>query len=87
MKKRGFLLGKFLPPHAGHLFMCRTAQALCDEMTVLFAPLIVNRSTAPIWLDEEAAPQRQGLSISLKDVPGGTQIILISAWESLVQYR
>ncbi|MCB1457873.1 MAG: AAA family ATPase [Nitratireductor sp.] len=39
MTIRGFLLGKFLPPHAGHLFMCRTAQALCDELTVLVCTL------------------------------------------------
>ena len=35
MTKRGFLLGKFLPPHAGHVFMCETAALLCDQLTVL----------------------------------------------------
>lgn len=33
--RRGFLLGKFLPPHAGHLFLCRTAAAMVDRLTVL----------------------------------------------------
>jgi NadR type nicotinamide-nucleotide adenylyltransferase len=32
---RGLILGKFLPPHAGHLHLIRTAAALCDELTVL----------------------------------------------------
>lgn len=33
--RRGFLLGKFLPPHRGHLFLCETAAGLVDELTVL----------------------------------------------------
>jgi HTH-type transcriptional regulator, transcriptional repressor of NAD biosynthesis genes len=37
--RRGFLLGKFLPPHAGHVFMCRVAQSLCDELTILVCSL------------------------------------------------
>lgn len=36
---RGFLLGKFLPPHAGHVFLCQAAAALCDELTVLVCTL------------------------------------------------
>lgn len=32
---RGFLLGKFMPPHNGHVLMCRTARALVDELTIL----------------------------------------------------
>ena len=35
MTKRGFLLGKFMPPHAGHMALIRTARALVDELTVL----------------------------------------------------
>ena len=35
LKSRGFLLGKFLPPHRGHLFLCNTAKRLVDELTVL----------------------------------------------------
>ena len=37
--RRGFLLGKFLPPHAGHVFLCKTAAGLCDELTVLVCSL------------------------------------------------
>ena len=32
---RGFLLGKFLPPHRGHLMLCDFARSYCDELTVL----------------------------------------------------
>ena len=33
--RRGFLLGKFMPPHAGHMALIRAARALVDELTVL----------------------------------------------------
>ena len=33
--RRGFLLGKFLPPHAGHVHLVRSALTRCDELTVL----------------------------------------------------
>lgn len=33
--KRGFLLGKFMPPHRGHLFLCKTALEMVDDLTVL----------------------------------------------------
>jgi len=32
---RGLVLGKFLPYHAGHPHLIRTARAQCDELTVL----------------------------------------------------
>jgi len=35
----GFLLGKFLPPHAGHIYLCQAAAALCDKLTVLVCSL------------------------------------------------
>jgi NadR type nicotinamide-nucleotide adenylyltransferase len=35
MKARGFFLGKFMPPHAGHLEVCKTAQSIVQELTVL----------------------------------------------------
>ncbi len=37
--RRGFALGKFMPPHAGHVFLCQTAAALVDQMTVLVCTL------------------------------------------------
>ena len=33
--RRGFVLGKFMPPHDGHLFLCRTGISMMDQMTVL----------------------------------------------------
>lgn len=35
MKTHGFLLGKFMPPHAGHLLCAEVGKARCDVMTVL----------------------------------------------------
>lgn len=35
MTSRGFLLGKFMPPHAGHLYCAEVGKARCDLMTVL----------------------------------------------------
>ena len=35
MTKRGFLLGKFMPPHAGHISLARSAEAMVDELTIL----------------------------------------------------
>ena len=35
MTTRGFILGKFMPPHCGHLFLCETASQMVDELTVL----------------------------------------------------
>ncbi|HWD26358.1 MAG TPA: AAA family ATPase [Rhizomicrobium sp.] len=32
---RGFLLGKFMPPHLGHVALCDFARATCDALTVL----------------------------------------------------
>jgi NadR type nicotinamide-nucleotide adenylyltransferase len=33
--KRGFILGKFMPPHAGHLTLVKAARTLVDELTIL----------------------------------------------------
>ena len=37
--KRGFVLGKFMPPHAGHVTLVQSARALVDELTVLVCSL------------------------------------------------
>jgi NadR type nicotinamide-nucleotide adenylyltransferase len=37
--KRGFILGKFMPPHAGHVTLVQSARALVDELTVLVCSL------------------------------------------------
>ncbi len=36
---RGFLLGKFMPPHNGHVFLCDFARAYADEVTILVCSL------------------------------------------------
>ena len=41
---RGFLLGKFMPPHNGHVMLCNFARAYCDELTVL----VCTRDAEPI---------------------------------------
>jgi len=37
--KRGFVLGKFMPPHAGHVSLCRAAESMADELTILVCSL------------------------------------------------
>jgi HTH-type transcriptional repressor of NAD biosynthesis genes len=37
--KRGFLLGKFMPPHQGHVFMCEFARQYCERLTILVGTL------------------------------------------------
>lgn len=35
----GFVLGKFMPPHLGHVFMCDFARAYCKRLTILVCSL------------------------------------------------
>jgi cytidyltransferase-like protein len=41
----GFLLGKFMPPHGGHVLLAQTAQALVDRLTILVC-----------WLPDDPIP-------------------------------
>ena len=36
---RGMVLGKFLPPHAGHLYLCEVARHWVDELTIVVGTL------------------------------------------------
>lgn len=36
---RGFVLGKFMPPHAGHLYLCDFGRAYVDQLTILVCSL------------------------------------------------
>ena len=36
---RGFVLGKFMPPHMGHVFMCDFARRYCERLTILVCSL------------------------------------------------
>ena len=42
---RGFMLGKFMPPHAGHIALVDAAKALVDQLTILVA-----------WLPDDPIP-------------------------------
>jgi HTH-type transcriptional repressor of NAD biosynthesis genes len=53
--KRGFYLGKYMPPHRGHLFVCETAMQLVDELTVLVCALPDDPIAGPLrfaWMKE-----------------------------------
>ena len=39
MSVHGLVLGKFLPPHRGHVHLCEVAQRMCDELTIVVASL------------------------------------------------
>jgi NadR type nicotinamide-nucleotide adenylyltransferase len=41
----GFVLGKFMPPHAGHVHLCETARRLVDRLTILVC-----------WLPDDPVP-------------------------------
>ncbi len=41
----GFVLGKFMPPHQGHVLLCETARALVDRLTILVC-----------WLPDDPVP-------------------------------
>ena len=37
--KRGFLLGKFMPPHQGHVYLCDFARSYVETLTILLCSL------------------------------------------------
>jgi HTH-type transcriptional regulator, transcriptional repressor of NAD biosynthesis genes len=37
--RRGFVLGKFMPPHAGHVYLCDFAGAYVEQLTILVCSL------------------------------------------------
>lgn len=39
MTTHGFILGKFMPPHAGHVSLCKAAAAMVDQLTILVCSL------------------------------------------------
>lgn len=50
MTTRGFVLGKFMPPHAGHVSLCEAASRMVDELTILVC-----------WLPGDPIPGEQRL--------------------------
>ena len=49
--KRGFVLGKFMPPHAGHVHLCETARGLVDQLTILVCWLPDDPVPGPVRLE------------------------------------
>ena len=43
--RHGFVLGKFMPPHLGHVHLCETARRLVDRLTILVC-----------WLPDDPVP-------------------------------
>jgi NadR type nicotinamide-nucleotide adenylyltransferase len=53
------VLGKFLPPHAGHLHLIEVARALCDELTVVVGTLAgepIDGALRSRWMIELCGP-------------------------------
>lgn len=51
----GMVLGKFLPPHVGHLHLCEVARALSDELTIVVASLAcepIDGALRAAWMRE-----------------------------------
>jgi HTH-type transcriptional regulator, transcriptional repressor of NAD biosynthesis genes len=46
----GLIIGKFLPPHAGHLYLAERAAAECDELHVCLLAAPHEESILPAWL-------------------------------------
>jgi len=52
---RGFILGKFMPPHAGHISLCRSASAMVDQLTILVCSLpgdVIEGTQRASWMRE-----------------------------------
>jgi NadR type nicotinamide-nucleotide adenylyltransferase len=52
---RGFVLGKFMPPHNGHVYLCEVAQNLVDDLTILVCALKRDPIPGPLrhaWMRE-----------------------------------
>lgn len=69
--KRGFVLGKFMPLHQGHLFLFNVANALVDELSVL----VCTRDCEPIdgllrkqWVDDSVHQNIKVLHLH-QDIP------------------
>lgn len=51
----GMVLGKFLPPHVGHVHLCEVARALSDELTIVVASLAhepIDGAVRAAWMRE-----------------------------------
>src|SRR4051812_32143701 len=79
--RHGMVLGKFMPPHAGHVHLCEVAQRMSDELTIVVASVAdepIPGTQRVAWL-RELVPQAGTLGVpSDADEPiPGTQRV---AW-------
>ena len=56
---RGMVLGKFLPPHNGHVHLCEAARRMCDELVIVVGTL-----------EREEIPGEQRVAWMRELVPG-----------------
>jgi len=69
---RGFLLGKFMPPHNGHIYLVQSALGMVDELTVLVCSTDaeeINGRQRFDWM-RESCPGARVLHMH-KDIPQG----------------
>jgi NadR type nicotinamide-nucleotide adenylyltransferase len=45
---RGLVLGKFMPPHAGHVYLIEAARRLCDDLTIVVGTLPTEPIPGPL---------------------------------------
>jgi HTH-type transcriptional repressor of NAD biosynthesis genes len=67
--RRGLIIGKFLPPHAGHRLLIEFARKRCDELHVLVGALSSEPIPGPLrhaWMREAFAPD-PGIIIDYTD--------------------
>ena len=66
----GLVLGKFLPPHAGHVHLCEVADRMCDELVVVVdeagQPLAAERLA---WMRELVPRARVELLVGMPQAP------------------
>ena len=51
----GLVLGKFMPPHAGHVHLCEVAARMCDELVIVVASLArepIDGALRAAWMRE-----------------------------------
>jgi HTH-type transcriptional regulator, transcriptional repressor of NAD biosynthesis genes len=69
----GLVLGKFLPPHNGHVHLCHAARALCDELVIVVDAIAgqpISRAQRIAWMTELVPGARVvGLDVELPQDP------------------
>jgi HTH-type transcriptional regulator, transcriptional repressor of NAD biosynthesis genes len=70
---RGLVLGKFLPPHLGHVHLCHAARAMCDELVIVVDAIAghpISRAQRIAWMTELVPGARVvGLDVELPQDP------------------